>query len=253
MGEFHIAPQIRLYQLSEMGNRQVHTFVLNDREVLVIQQAGMHQQWVRLKQNWEDTHFLQAAQAVGSPVMQSGWQRLVAAMDSGVSQLPAEAIASVKQLVHNLCTWEGFLLIVAVTALFVLGGEIALLLMGAVAVYDLLMNVLPLLVQFYHAAITATTPEQIKAAGKLFAQALLRGALDVIDIFFAAGAYRRLLVLGGGKLTFRAVIVYLVERSQMLMARLAQGAEKWAIHSAETWQKSLGKDAGGHGGSRLEA
>ena len=96
-------------------------------------------------------------------------------MDSGVSQLPAEAIASVKQLVHNLCTWEGFLLIVAVTALFVLGGEIALLLMGAVAVYDPLMNVLPLLVQFYHAAIAATTPEQIRAAGKIFAQALLRG------------------------------------------------------------------------------
>ena len=76
VGEFHIAPQIRLYQLSEMGNRQVHTFVLNDREVLVIQQAGMHQQWVRLKQSWESTHTPQAAQAVGSPLVQSDRWRL---------------------------------------------------------------------------------------------------------------------------------------------------------------------------------
>ncbi len=84
----------------------------------------------------------------------------------------------------------------AVTALFILGGELALLVMGAVAVYDLLMRVLPLLMQFYHAAIAATTPEETKAAAKLFAQALLNGALDVIAIYFAAGVYIRLPVIG---------------------------------------------------------
>ena len=226
VGEFHIAPQIRLYQLSEMGNRQVHTFVLNDREVLIVQMGGMHASWVRLKQNWEDTHFMQAAQAVGSPVDQTQWGRLERAMESGIRQLPSEAMQSLREMVKTLFTWEGFLLIAAVTALFILGGEVALLLMGAIAVYDILMKVLPLLVAFYNAATKATTDEQIEAAGQLFAQAILRGALDVVDILFAAGAYRRLLVLGGGKLSFRAVIVYLVERVQMLIKRMAQAAER---------------------------
>ncbi|MBO0937710.1 hypothetical protein J2I47_14220, partial [Fibrella sp. HMF5335] len=195
-GAVAIAPDIRIQQLSEMGRREVHTFVLNDREVFIIRQAGLHGQWVRLKQSWSSAHHQQAAQAVSAPVGHSEWGRLVQAMESGVHQLGQQAIDSVMQFVRSLLTWQGILLIVAVTAIFILGGEVALLLMGAVAVYDLLMKVLPLLVKFYQTAIKATTPEEIHRAGTYFAQALLNGALDVIAVYFAAGAYRRLLVLG---------------------------------------------------------
>jgi pyruvate/2-oxoglutarate dehydrogenase complex dihydrolipoamide acyltransferase (E2) component len=110
--------------------------------------------------------------------------------------------------------------------------------LGAVAVYDLLMNVLPGLVDFYHKAVAAKTEADVEAAGKVFAELVLRGGLDVIDIFFSAGALRRLVVLGGGRITVRAVWVYLGERIEQLMARLRQGAEEAAKKAKEAAKKA---------------
>ncbi|WP_198409040.1 deaminase [Fibrella aestuarina] len=222
-----LSSHIRMRRISEMGKGQVHTFIYNERELLIVRQGNLHHQWVQLKHSWETTQGLQAVQAVQpKPANLSEWDRLKLAMASGIRQLPGQVVETVQKIIDSLLTWQGMLLIVAVTAIFVLGGEIALILMGAVAVYDLLMNVLPLLVEFYHKAIAAKDQAEIDAAGKLFAQAILRGGLDVIDILFAGGAVRRLTVLGGGRITARAVWVYLEERIGLLVARLQKGAGK---------------------------
>ncbi|MEZ0611148.1 polymorphic toxin type 15 domain-containing protein [Fibrella sp. WM1] len=222
-----LSSHIRMRRISEMGKSQVHTFIYNERELLIVRQGNLHHQWVQLKHSWETTQGLQAVQAVQpNPANLSEWDRLKLAMASGIRQLPGQVVETVQKIIDSLLTWQGMLLIVAVTAIFVLGGEIALILMGAVAVYDLLMNVLPLLVEFYHKAIAAKDQAEIDAAGKLFAQAILRGGLDVIDILFAGGAVRRLTVLGGGRITARAVWVYLEERIGLLVARLQKGAGK---------------------------
>ena len=242
-GDLYLSPKISLRQTGQTGKEQVHSFILDDYDVLVIRQAGLHHQWIHLKTAWsKSTTQLQAVPAshTANPASQTEWGRLQLAMASGVRQLPGHLVDTVQQIVKSLMTWQGILLIVAVTAVFILGGEVALLLMGAVAVYDLLMNVLPLLVEFYHAAIKATTTKQIDEAGAIFAKALLRGALDVIDILFAAGAYKRLLTLGGGQLTFGGVIAYLSERVQVLMNRMRQGTGnlKRLTQQAEEWARN---------------
>jgi hypothetical protein len=224
--EVALSPQIRIRWVSDMGRQQHHTFQYNDRELLFVQQQGLHSRWVRPGYSWESSsHGLLAVSAVQPATTSlSEWEKLKRAMASGIRQLPGQVAATVQQIIDGLLTWQGMLLIVAVAAIFVLGGEVALILMGAFAVYDLLINVLPLLAEFYHKAVAAQTQADTDAAGKLFAQALLRGGLDVIDILFTAGAVRRLVVLGGGHITARAVWVYLAERVELLTARMRQGA-----------------------------
>ena len=241
-GQTKLSTKIAVSQYSEMGGNQIHTFILNDREMLVVLQDGLHLHWTRLPHAW-NAPVSHPATAAMTAAPADDWGRLRAAMASGVRQLPGQLKDTVSKMVDGLLTWEGMGMLVLVTALFVLGGEVALILMGAYAVYRILNTLLPLLVRFYHQAIAARTTEQIEAAGKLFAQAIEEGALDIIDIFFAAGAYQRLLRLGGGVVTFRGVMVYLAERVTMLTNRLRQGtgsikrlkqqAEEWARKQKE--------------------
>ena len=99
--------------------------------------------------------------------------------------------------------------------------------LAGVAIYDLLTNVTRLFQEYHERAVGASSWYDLRSAGKLFAQAVLGGLLDVLSIFVGATALARLRALRvAGKLTVGTWLALVEEQAQALRVRLRGGIKK---------------------------
>jgi hypothetical protein len=128
-----LTPHILVREVSDMGRREVHTFSHRERELLVVQRSSLHHQWVRLPYAWEGPASLAAVRVANGPdhpTNNTDWGKLKLAMQSGLRQLPAVAVETVEQMMAALLTAQGIAMLLLVVAVFVAGGEVALVCWG---------------------------------------------------------------------------------------------------------------------------
>ena len=271
-GEVRLATGVHLRQLSQLGGKANHVFVVNGRELFYIQQAGLHGQWLRLDQHWHapfvaglGSGSVQPAATgltdmsawlrgsglgyggVGIPRPGGGgvrsipsgpgldvrsmsdWQKLLVSATAGSVQV-GEQVA--RQVLEPLLSWEGILTVLGVGALLLIPvvGEVVLVGLIGLAIYDLLVRVTALFKEYYETAISASSWSELWSAGQLFARAVAAGLLDVLAVFGGDSALlSRLRALRAlGPLTVRSWVGLVVEQAQLLWSRLRGGVKNFS-------------------------
>ena len=213
-GGVTIAPGLHLQQTSKLGQQRGHFFLLSSHDLLIIRDPSMFYRWVPLRFNWVNalpSHLLRLTPPVMSSPM-SGinvgasslpirlplndiaskrlTEKLLMAAAVGFEHLPGHLADQVAVIWNQLNTPLGWSTMIAIAVALLLFGEpIALILAAAgaaMALFDLLTQVIDLFRQYYEAAEAAKTQPDIDKAGALFGQALAKGLFDLVDLFFSA-------------------------------------------------------------------
>ena len=251
-GGMALAPGVHLQQLSEMGGNDKHVFILGERQLLLVQQHGLHAEWVRLMQSWHQPlnlvmpsmptgteglasqamnwqggstgGYIHAVSGPGDPDVRtmSEWQKLLWAAWEGAKQFGPE----VKAMIEELLNWSTFFMLLGVGGLMLIPGvgEMVLLFVVGSAIVDLLKNVTALFRLYYETAVGATSWTELRTAGKYFAQALLAGLLDVLAVYGSPAALAQLRALRvAGRLTLQGWSRFFAQQGKTLQRRLRSG------------------------------
>ncbi|MBO0930654.1 polymorphic toxin type 24 domain-containing protein [Fibrella aquatilis] len=170
--------------------------------MLVVTAGSWQHRWVTIPPGWHRPIVIRpqlmptakAAPVVKSVAQMSHTERLEEAILRSIHRFPNHLANVAKELFTpaNIITFVG--LTVALMASGV--GEVlglGLLVFGAVVGgLDLCIDVLRMLVDFYHKAINAQTDPELDEAADLFAAAVTRGGFDIIDIVIGRRAAGKL-------------------------------------------------------------
>ncbi|MBO0930515.1 hypothetical protein [Fibrella aquatilis] len=217
VGRVTLQPGLHLEQLGELGKRSAHYFLLGRHDLLVVQDPSLFFSWKRLPFHWDRplpstmgklippmaaprisspisginvaASTLPLVMPVGDVASMSLTEKLLMAAVIGFERLPGKVGDELLAVWHKLNTPLGWSTMIAIVVALALFGEIIAVLLAAtgaaLAIYDLMTQVLDLFRQYYEAADNARTPADIRAAGELFGKAVAKGLLDIIDLFFS--------------------------------------------------------------------